>query len=113
MPANPSASHVYNWFSVAPSATAKMGLYFEAMNAGGADATGVLRFYGTDMVCEQDSVLAEIELGRLQMLSGWSTRCVTITGPGSDTAIGISVSDGAHAVGIDALRLGPPCHAGS
>ena len=114
-PTNPSSSHVYAWFSAAPSATAKMGLYFDVKNlaAAGAAPTGVLRFYGTDTVCEQDSVLAEIDLARLQMLSGWSTRCVTITGPGSDTAIGVSVSDGAHAVGIDALRLGPPCHAGS
>jgi hypothetical protein len=114
-PANPSSSHVYAWFSAAPSATAKMGLYFDVKNlaAAGAAPTGVLRFYGTDRVCEQDSVLAEIDLARLQMLSGWSTRCVTITGPGSDSAIGVSVSDGAHTVGIDALRLGPPCHAGS
>jgi hypothetical protein len=115
LPTNPSASHVYTWFSGAPSATAKMGLYFDVKDLGatGAAPTGVLRFYGTDLVCQQDSVLAEIELARLQMSSGWSTRCVTVIGPGADTAIGISVSDGAHAVGIDALRLGPPCHAGS
>ena len=113
MPTNPSASHVYNWFSVAPSATAKMGLYFDAMNAGAADATGVLRFYGTDLVCQQDSVLAEIDLTRLPLSSSWSTRCVTITGPGADTAIGLSVSGGTHKIGIDAIRLGAPCHAGS
>jgi hypothetical protein len=115
LPTNPSSSHVYTWFSGAPSATARMGLYFDVKNLGGTgvDPTGVLRFYGTDLVCEQDSVLAEIELGRLRMSSGWSTRCVTVTGPGADTAIGISVSGGAHTVGIDALRLGPPCHAGS
>jgi hypothetical protein len=114
-PTNPSASHVYTWFSGAPSATAKMGLYFDVKNLGSAGTapTGVLRFYGTDIVCEQDSVLVEIELARLQMSSSWSTRCVTLIGPGADTAIGISVSGGAHAVGIDALRLGPPCHAGS
>lgn len=111
-PTNPSASHLYAWFSGAPSATAKMGLYFDIKNLGDAGASGVLRFYGTDIVCEQDSVLAEIPLARLQMSSGWSTRCVTVIGPGADTAIGISVSDGAHNVGIDALRLGPPCHAG-
>ena len=115
LPTNPSASHLYAWFSGAPSATAKMGLYFDVKNMGGTGAapTGVLRFYGTDLVCQQDSVLAEIQLARLQMSSGWSTRCVTVIGPGADTAIGISVSDGAHTVGIDALRLGPPCHAGS
>jgi hypothetical protein len=112
-PTNLSASHLYAWFSSAPSATAKMGLYFDVENLGGAgaDATGVLRFYGADLACLQDSVLAEIDLTRLQMSSGWSTRCVTVTGPGADTAIGISVSGGAHKVGIDALRLGPPCHA--
>ncbi len=114
-PTNPSASHVYTWFSGAPSATARMGLYFDVKNLGasGAVPTGMLRFYGTDLICQQDSVLAEIDLVRLQMTSGWSTRCVTVTGAGADTAIGMSVSDGAHAVGIDALRLGPPCHAGS
>ena len=112
-PTNPSASHAYSWYSAAPSATAKMGLYFDAMNAGGADATGVLRFYGTDLVCQQDSVLAEIDLARLPLSSTWSTRCVTVTGPGADTAIGLSVSGGAHKIGIDALRLGAPCHAGS
>lgn len=114
-PTNPSSSHLYTWFSGAPSATARMGLYFDVKNlsATGAAPTGVLRFYGTDLICEQDSVLAEIELGRLRMSSGWSTRCVTVTGPGADTAIGMSVSGGAHTVGIDALRLGPPCHAGS
>jgi hypothetical protein len=108
---NPSASHAYAWFDTAPSATATMGLYFDAMNLGGADPTGVLRFYGTDLVCEQDSVMAEIELARLKLTSGWNTRCVTVTGPGADSAIGISVSDGTYKVGIDALRLGMPCHA--
>jgi hypothetical protein len=110
-PTNPSASHVYTWFSSAPSATARMGLYFDVENLGSAAPTGLLRFYGADLACQQDSVLAEIELTRLQMSSGWTTRCVTVTGPGADTAIGISVSGGAHKVGIDALRLGPPCHA--
>lgn len=109
-PTNASASHAYAWYNIAPSATAKMGLYFDAMNAGGADATGVLRFYGTDLVCQQDSVLAEIDLTRLPLSSTWSTRCVTITGPGADTAIGLSVSGGTHKIGIDAIRLGAPCH---
>jgi len=107
---NPSASHLYAWFSTAPSATAKMGLYFDIKNVGSGDPTGVLRFYGTDLVCQQDSVLAEIELAKLKMSSGWTTRCVTITGPGADTAIGLSVSGGTHKIGIDALRLGAPCH---
>ena len=110
MATNPSASQAYSWFSSAPSATAKMGLYFDVINAGGADATGVLRFYGTDLICQQDSVLAEIDLARLPMSPTWSTRCVTVTGPGADTAIGLSVSGGTHKIGIDALRLGPPCH---
>jgi hypothetical protein len=111
---NPSAAQAYAWFSAAPSATAKMGLYFDVLNAGGSDATGALRFYGTDLICQQDSVLAEIDLARLlarlPMSATWSTRCVTVTGPGADTAIGLSVSGGAHQIGIDALRLGPPCH---
>ena len=110
---NPSASHLYTWFSTAPSATATMGLYFDVKNAGAADPSGVLRFYGTDLVCQQDSVLAEIDLARLKMSSGWTTRCVTISGPGADTAIGISVSGGAYKIGVDAIRLGAPCHAGS
>jgi len=112
-PTNPSSSHLYAWFSTPPSATARMGLYFDVMSSGSGDPTGVLRFYGTDLLCEQDSVLAEIELARLRPSSGWSTRCVTITGPGADTAIGLSVSGGTYRIGIDALRLGPPCHAGS
>jgi hypothetical protein len=113
-PTNPSASHLYTWFIAAPSATAKMGLYFDVKNEGtGGAPTGVLRFYGTDLVCQQDSVLAEIELAKLKMSSGWTTRCATITGPGADTAIGISVSGGTHKIGVDAIRLGPPCHAGS
>ena len=114
-PTNPSASHVYAWFSGAPSATAKMGLSFYSENLGGAGAapTGVLRFYGTDLACQQDSVLAEIDLTRLPLSSSWSSRCVTITGPGADTAIGLSVSGGTHKIGIDAIRLGAPCHAGS
>jgi hypothetical protein len=114
-PTNSSSSHLYTWFSAAPSATARMGLYFDVKNLSGtgAEPTGVLRFYGTDLSCAQDSVLAEIELARLRMSSGWSTRCVTVTGPGADSAIGTAVSGGAHTVGIDALRLGPPCHAGS
>jgi hypothetical protein len=110
---NPSASHLYAWFSTAPSATAKMGLYFDIKNVGAAAPTGVLRFYGTDLVCQQDSVLAEIELAKLQLSSSWSTRCVTVTGPGADTAVGLSASGGTHKIGVDALRLGPPCHAGS
>jgi hypothetical protein len=110
MATNPSAAHAYSWFSTAPSATAKMGLYFDVRNAAGADATGTLRFYGTDLICQQDSVLAEIDLARLPMSATWSTRCVTVTGPGADTAIGLSVSGGSHEIGIDALRLGPPCH---
>lgn len=110
MATNPSAAQAYSWFSTAPSATAKMGLYFDVLNAGGADATGVLRFYGTDLICQQDSVMAEIDLTRLPMSSTWTTRCVTVTGPGADTAIGLSISGGTHKIGIDAIRLGPPCH---
>ena len=111
-PTNPSASHLYNWFSSAPSATAKMGLYFDVKNLGvaGSDPSGVLRFYGTDLVCQQDSVLAEIELAKLQLSTSWSTRCVTITGPGADSAVGLSISGDTFKIGVDALRLGAPCH---
>jgi hypothetical protein len=112
-PTNPSASHLYNWFSTAPSATAKMGIYFDGKNLGSADPSGVLRFYATDLACEQSGVLAEIDLSRLQLTSEWSTRCVTVTGPGADAAIGMSISDGTYKVGLDAIRLGAPCHAGS
>jgi hypothetical protein len=110
-PTNPSASHLYAWFTTTPSATAKMGIYFDAVNAGGDAPTGALRFYGTDTVCEQESLLAEIELSRLQLSSSWSTRCVTVTGPGAAQAIGVAATGGTHKIGIDALRLGAPCHA--
>lgn len=111
-PTNPSASLLYLWFTTAPSATAEMGIYFDAktFDAAGAVPSGLLQLYGTDKLCEQESALAELELGRLQLSSDWATRCVTVTGPGAHAAIGLALSGGSHQIGIDALRLGPPCH---
>ena len=109
-PTNPSASHSTTGSAVAPSATAKMGLY-SRHERGRRRRDGRAALLRHRFVCQQDSVLAEIHLTRLPLSSTWSTRCVTITGPGADTAIGLSVSGGTHKIGIDAIRLGAPCHA--
>jgi hypothetical protein len=112
-PTNPSASQLYMWFSAPPSATAATGVYFDAKNVGGAGGvvTGVLRLYGTNAVCERESALAEIELDRLQLMPDWTTRCATITGLGAHAGIGLAMSGDTYQIGIDAFRLGPPCHA--
>jgi len=106
----PSAAMVYLWFSTEVSATEDMGLYFDAVNEASAEPTGVLRFYGTDELCVGEDVLAEIDLSRLQLSSSWATRCAMVSGPGAYRAIGLADSGGMHQIGVDALRLGPPCH---
>jgi hypothetical protein len=110
-PDNPSNSQVYAWFSRSTNTSQAMGLYFDVINLADSEPTGVLSFYGTDGVCEKETLFAEIPLDRLELGSGWSTRCVNVVGTGAHAAIGIAVSGGTHHIGIDALRLGRVCHA--
>jgi hypothetical protein len=108
---NPSSSQLYAWFSKPPNTREVMGLYFDVINMGSTTSpSGVLSFYGTDGVCEKEAVFADVPLDRLKLGSGWSTRCVNVTGPGAHAAIGVSVTGGAHSIGLDALRLGRVCH---
>jgi hypothetical protein len=111
-PTGPSDSELYVWFKVAPSAAAPMGLYFDVRDEepdAGAGPAGSLRFYGTNSVCEEESLLTEIPIGDLGLAAGWSTRCVTLDDLGAHTAIGVA-APGAQSLGLDALRLGPACH---
>jgi hypothetical protein len=109
-PNNPSASQLYLWFNEPPSATGAMGLYFDVVNFDAANRTGTLLLYGTNSGCTEESPIGEAPLDGLQLSSSWSTRCLTITTPGAHAAIGVATSGAPHKIGIDALRLGPPCH---
>jgi hypothetical protein len=108
----PSSSQVYLWFK-APPAIADAGLYLDVKNLAGTPPEGTLRFYGTDHLCEQEVLLAEVALGELSFPASpaWGTRCVTLTRLDAHIAIGIAVTGGDHAIGIDALRVGRPCDA--
>lgn len=108
----PSVSQVYLWFKT-PPAMADAGLYFDVKNLVGAAPEGTLRFYGTDDLCAQEVLLAEVALADLALspTPTWSTRCVTVTSLGAHDAIGLAVTGGDHAIGIDALRVGRSCHA--
>jgi len=109
-PSSPSASEVSVWFKTAPDLTAPVGLYFDAKNEGTDAPDGLLRLYGTDGTCEQESLFAEIPLADLELSQSWATRCVDLTGLASHDAIGLAVTGGSHQIGLDALRLGPACH---
>lgn len=102
-----SASQLYFWFE-APSAITDH-LYFDAKNFGAAPATGVLRFYGTDVFCGNERLLLEVTLDQLELQATWEARCVTLTGLREHQGLGLAVSSGAHSLGLDALRFGPPC----
>jgi hypothetical protein len=74
-----------------------------------AEPAGVLSFYGTDAVCERETVLAQIPLDKLELASAWYTRCVNVVATGAHAAIGVAVTGSAYHIGLDALRLGPTC----
>jgi len=108
---NPSSSQAYLWFSKPTNTSDLVGLYFDAVNMDSAAPTGVLAIYGTDIVCEEETPLVrEIHLDELELGTDWNTRCVDLAATGAHAAIGLAVTGGAHRIGIDALRLGPPCH---
>jgi hypothetical protein len=72
-----------------------------------------LSFFGTDGVCEKETLFADIPLDKLQLGAAWSTRCVNVVGTGAHAAIGVAVTGGTHHIGLDALRLGPACGGGA
>jgi hypothetical protein len=109
-PDHPSSSQVYTWFSKNTNTSEAMGLYFDVTNMAAIEPTGTLSFYGTDGVCEKETLFADIPLDKLQLGPGWSTRCVNVLGSGAHAAIGVAVTGGTHHIGLDALRLGPVCH---
>ena len=108
--ANPSSSQVYVWFSKSTNTSAAMGLYFDVRSGMATPPMGTLSFYGTDTLCEQESLLAAIPLDELEPWSDWSTRCVDVLATGAHAAIGVAVTGRSFRIGLDALRLGPPCH---
>ena len=108
-PTNPSSSQLYLWFDQLPTDTEAMGLYFDIEALAVGPPIGTLLLYGTDSNCQGDTEMASAPLGRLEISSSWSTRCVTVTGPGAYDAIGVAVTGGPYKLGLDALRLGPPC----
>jgi hypothetical protein len=107
---NLSTSQLYLWFTQPPTAMGAMGLYFDVLNLDAPNPTGTLLIYGTNSGCMEESPLGEAPLDGLQPSSTWSTRCLTISAPGAHDAIGVAMSGAPHKIGLDALRLGPPCH---
>jgi hypothetical protein len=107
--ANQPSAQAYVWFNQAPPAGDPMGLYFDIINGEQAAPLGKMTFYGVDLVCEGDEPLADVPLGDLAPTSTWSTRCVNVSVVGFYPAIGVAVSGDAFNIGLDALRLGPPC----
>lgn len=105
----PSASQLYLW-SQSPSAPSET-LYFDAKNLGEPAVSGSIRFYGTDLLCGDEELLVEVDLGLLELQATWATRCVTVAGLRTHEALGIAVTGGRHSIALDALRFGPPCRA--
>lgn len=104
-----SASQIYFWAEGATETSEN--LYFDVKNLSNEAVTGSLRFYGTDLLCEGEQLLREVDLAKLELRPTWATRCVTVSGLRDHRALGIAVSGGRHAIGLDAFRFGPPCHA--
>ena len=93
-PTNPSASHLYTWFSSAPSATARMGLYFDVKNLGGTGAAvrrACCASTAPTWSASRTASSPRSSSPACRCRRAGATRCVTVTGPGADTAIGISV----------------------
>lgn len=83
-------------------------LYFDMIDLAATPPTGMLHFYRVNNGCEGTLPLADVRLDALSLGPTWTTHCVPLPLATID-AIGIAVTGGLYDVGMDALRLGPPC----
>ncbi len=98
------------WLDTPLPANVPLHLYFDAIDLGDT-ASGTLQLDQVDANCATIAPLATLKLPDLELTSAWQTRCVTFT-PSSDVHVfGLYVWGAAFHVGLDAFRLGPPCHA--
>ena len=105
----PSNSQVYSWFTEQP--TTALSLYFDVLSLSNAPPLGELRLETTDKFCRPLRPLTVVQLSDLLIEQTWQTRCVDLPAFGSDPALGIAVAGMSFDIALEALRLGPPCHA--
>jgi hypothetical protein len=105
----PSDSQVYSWFTQQP--TTALSLYFDIINISNTPPLGELRLETTDKYCRPLRPLTVIQLSNLLLEPTWQTRCVDLAAFDSDPALGVAITGASFDVALDALRLGPPCHA--
>jgi hypothetical protein len=78
------------------------------LNLDPSPPSGRLELYAVNLVCEEERILANIPLDALQLSGDWSTRCFDLA-LGPQENLGLAVVGAQYHLGIDAVRLGPPC----
>ncbi|MEO6600021.1 MAG: hypothetical protein ABIQ16_09135 [Polyangiaceae bacterium] len=106
-PGNPSDSQIYLWFNAQPSSA--MGLYFDVLNFSAEPPIGALTLAAVDHLCVSVGQSAQAALSELALAPTWQTRCIDLPALNADEWLGITVSGASFQIGLDALRLGPPC----
>lgn len=84
-------------------------VYFEIRNLSDVPPTGELSLAPVDF-CELYEPKTTVDLFALETGPEWDTRCIEIIPQQEQTWLGISVTGEDFAIGIDAVRLGPPCN---
>jgi hypothetical protein len=85
-------------------------VYFEIRNLSDVAPVGELSLAPVDYSCEPQEAATTIPLIALEPGPGWETRCVTLVPEQEQNWLGIWITGQEFAIGIDALRLGPPCN---
>jgi hypothetical protein len=100
------------WLGTPLPAGEPLHLYFDAINLGQANPSGVLHVDVMDTTangCMSAAALATLPLHDLELTSNWSTRCVSFTPNAALDKFGLYVTGETFQLGLDAFRFGPPC----
>ncbi len=104
-----SRSQLYLWFGESGHPTEPSGIYVDFSNLDATPPSGKLQLFAVNSVCDAERQLLELPLEALMLRSSWSTRCFDASFA-SDESLGLAVVGPRYHLGIDGVRLGPPCH---
>lgn len=91
-------------------ASQPLSLYFEAKNLATDATAGELGFGFDSGGCDPAGDSVMVAISDLELGDEWETRCVELM-PAQDSTYLVLWAQGENfAVGVDALRFGPPCH---